>query len=160
MNFCPECEEVLLELKQKTKSTPKFSLKDQVKICKVVDVYDGDTCRVVFNHGNTFNKWTIRMNGYDTPEMRPSKSLPNRDEIKKNAVASRDYLKSLIMNESDQLVYIHCGDFDKYGRLLGEIYVNNPTIQSNDQEENPSVNSLMVKNNYGYVYHGGAKKKM
>ena len=23
------------------------------------------------------------MNGYDTPEMRPSKSLPNRDEIKK-----------------------------------------------------------------------------
>lgn len=159
MNLINETPETLSQLKQQTKSTPKFSLKDQVKICKVVDIYDGDTCRVVFKHGDAFNKWTIRMNGYDTPEMRPSKSLPNRDEIKKNAIASRDYLKSLIMNEPEQLVYLHCGDFDKYGRLLGDIYVNDPTAPSTPSEENPSVNSLMVKNNYGYVYHGGAKKK-
>ena len=71
----------------------------------VVDVYDGDTCRVVFNLNNQLNKWTIRMNGYDTPEMRPSRSLENRDEIKKKAIESRDYLKSLIMNEN-QLVYL------------------------------------------------------
>ena len=98
---------------------------------------------------NQLNKWTIRMNGYDTPEMRPSRSLENRDEIKKKAIESRDYLKSLIMNEN-QLVYIHCGEFDKYGRLLGEIYVN--------KDDEKSVNQLMVENNYGYVYHGGTKQ--
>ena len=81
--------------------------------------------------------------------MRPSRSLENRDEIKKKAIESRDYLKSLIMNEN-QLVYIHCGEFDKYGRLLGEIYVN--------KDDEKSVNQLMVENNYGYVYHGGTKQ--
>ena len=89
------------------------------------------------------------MNGYDTPEMRPSKKLPDRDEIKKKAIESRDYLKSLIFN-NEQLVYIKCGEFDKYGRLLGEIYIN-----ENDDE---SVNSLMIKNGHGYEYHGGTKK--
>ena len=54
------------------------------------------------------------------------------------------------MND-DQLVYLKCGHFDKYGRLLGEIYVN--------KDDTESVNKLMVKNEYGYEYHGGTKKK-
>ena len=45
------------------------------------------------------------------------------DEIKKNAIESRDYFRSLVCNEN-QLVYLKCGDFDKYGRLLGEIYID------------------------------------
>ena len=89
------------------------------------------------------------MYGYDTPEMRPSKKLQNRDEIKKKAIESREYLKSLVFNK-DQLVYIKCGEFDKYGRLLGTLLIN-----ENDDE---SVNSLMIKNGYGYEYHGGTKK--
>lgn len=136
-------------LKKCDKKTKKFSLDKQTKLCKVVSVYDGDTCNVVFDHNGIINRWTIRMNGYDTPEMRPSKKLPDRDEIKKKAIESRDYLKSLIFN-NEQLVYIKCGEFDKYGRLLGEIYIN-----ENDDE---SVNSLMIKNGHGYEYHGGTKK--
>ena len=131
------------------KKTKKFTLEGQTKLCKVVSVYDGDTCKVVFDHNGVINRWNVRMNGYDTPEMRPSKSLPNRDEIKKKAIASRDYLKSLVCKE-DQLVYIKCGEFDKYGRLLGDIYIN-----KDDQE---SVNNLMIKNGHGYEYHGGTKK--
>ena len=49
-----------------------------------------------------------------------------------------------------QLVYLKCGGFDKYGRLLGELFVN--------QEDEISVNQQMIDNNYGYVYHGGTKK--
>jgi endonuclease YncB( thermonuclease family) len=130
------------------KKTPKFSLNGCTKLCKVVSIYDGDTCRVVFEHNGVINKWNIRMNGYDTPEMRPSKKLENRDEIKKKAVESRDYLKSLIMNP-EQLVYLKCGEFDKYGRLLGDMYIN--------ESDTLSVNSLMVSNGYGYEYHGGTK---
>ena len=146
---CVENDDVISQIKLCDKKTPKFSLDGEIKVCKVVDIYDGDTCRVVFNHNGIINKWNIRMNGYDTPEMRPSKSLPNRDEIKKKAIESKMYLKSLIMNE-EQLVYLKCGGFDKYGRLLGEIYVN--------KEDILSVNQQMINNNYGYEYHGGTKK--
>ena len=53
------------------------------------------------------------------------------------------------MNDS-QLVYLKCGKFDKYGRLLGTIFLN--------EHDTVSVNELMVNNGYGYEYHGGTKK--
>ena len=32
---------------------------------------------------NDFYRWNVRLTGYDTPEMRPSRNKPNReDEIK------------------------------------------------------------------------------
>ena len=129
------------------KKTPKFTLKDTFKMCKIVDVYDGDTVRGVFENNGVYNKWTIRMYGYDSPEMRPSKKLENRDEIKMKAKESRDYLKSKILNKT---VFLHCLDFDKYGRVLANIY-------SEEFGEN-SINDHMVEMNYGYPYFGGTKK--
>ena len=137
------------QLKRHDIKTPKFTLENHSKLAKVVDVYDGDSCQVVFEHNRLINRWNVRMHGYDTPEMRPRKTVENRLEIIEKAKAARDYLKSLIMNE-DQLIYIKCHDFDKYGRVLGEIYLN--------QGDSKSVNELMVENGYGYTYHGGKKK--
>lgn len=142
--------ELIDKLKNCDKKIPKFSLDGMTKLCKVVDVYDGDTCRVVFEHNGNFNKWNIRMTGYDTPEIRPRKNLENRDEIKKKAIESRDFLKSQVMNYPEQLVFIKCSCFDKYGRLLGELF--------KDKECTISINNLMVEKGYGYVYHGGTKK--
>ena len=146
---CQEPDEIICKLKECTKKTKKFTLEGCVKICKVVSVYDGDSCRVVFNHNGQINKWNIRMNGYDSPEMRPSKSKPNREAEKAAAVKAKEYLKSLIMKDK-QLVYIKCGKFDKYGRLLGEIYIN-----KNDKK---SINQIMVDERHGYAYDGGTKK--
>ena len=39
--------------------TPKFSLDNHSKLAKVVDVYDGDSCQVVFEHNRLINKWSI-----------------------------------------------------------------------------------------------------
>lgn len=142
-------DELISKLKQADKSTPVFTLEGDMKLCKVVDIYDGDTIKVVFMDNNRINKWNIRMEGYDSPEMRPSRKLENRDEIKKKAVEAKNYLKSLIMNEN-QLVYLKCGKFDKYGRLLGYVYIN--------QDDTESVNEMMIKNNHAYEYHGGTKK--
>lgn len=137
------------ELEKCDNNVQLFTLEGEYKLCKVVDVYDGDTCKVVFDLNGCLNKWNIRMEGYDSPEMRISKNDPDRDEKKKKAIEAKKYLKNLIMNEN-QLVYIKCGDFDKYGRLLGQIFLNkNDTI---------SVNDLMVDHDYGYVYNGGSKK--
>jgi endonuclease YncB( thermonuclease family) len=146
---CEESDELKCELNKCDKKTSKFSLDGLVKLCKIVDVYDGDTCRAVFRHNGEICKWNIRMNGYDSPEMRPSKKLENRDEIKKKAIAAKNYLKSLIMNEK-QFVYLKCGKFDKYGRLLGTLFVL--------QSDTISVNDTMIKNNYAYEYHGGTKQ--
>ena len=146
---CEESDELICALKKCDKKTNKFSLDGLTKLCKVVDVYDGDSCRVVFRHNNVINKWNIRMNGYDSPEIRPSKKLENRDEIKKKAVEAKEFLKSLVMNEN-QLVYLNCCSFDKYGRLLGDMFIN-----KNDSD---SVNQLMINNNHAYEYHGGTKK--
>ena len=66
------------------------------------------------------------MEGYDFPEMRPSRKLENRDEIKKKAIESKNYLKTLIMNDN-QFVCLKFGKFDKYGRLLGCVYINKLT---------------------------------
>jgi endonuclease YncB( thermonuclease family) len=144
-----ENDELICALNSCDKKTPNFSLDGLVKLCKVVDVYDGDSCRVVFRNNNKINKWNIRMNGYDSPEIRPSKKLENRDEIKTKAIEAKNYLKSLIMNEN-QLVYLKCSGFDKYGRLLGDMYIN--------KDDDVSVNQTMIDNNYAYKYDGGTKK--
>ena len=58
-------------------------------------------------------RWNVRLTGYDTPEMRPPRSQENREEEIKAAYAARDFLRGKVMNQ-DQLVYIKCGEFDKY----------------------------------------------
>ena len=137
------------ELLKTNNKTPMFSLENKIKLCKVVNVYDGDTCKVVFKMNNQLSRWNIRMTGYDTPEMRPPKSQANRDEEIKAAKEAKDFLISKIMNKN-QLVYIKCGKFDKYGRLLGEIYIN-----KNDKK---SINQIMIDEGHGYAYDGGTKK--
>lgn len=129
------------------KKTPTFTLKDTFKICKIVDVYDGDTIRGVFENNGVYNKWTIRMYGYDSPEIRPSRKLANRDEIKAKARESRDYLREKVLNRT---ALLHCLDFDKYGRVLANVYI--------DELGETSVNDHMVEMNYGYPYFGGKKK--
>ena len=94
-----------LRLKNCNKKTPTFSLKDETKLCKVVDIYDGDSCKVVFKLRKNIYKWNIRMNGYDSPEMRPSKSKPNRDEeiaaAKKSSRERPDFMLGILAGLSN-----------------------------------------------------------
>jgi endonuclease YncB( thermonuclease family) len=123
-----------------------FSLNGKKKLCKVVDVYDGDTCKVVFRHCRKLYKWNIRMAGYDSPEMRLPLNCINREGKKQLAIEAKEFLSGMIMNN---LVYIHCGNFDKYGRLLGTLYLK--------KRDDKSVNDIMIEENHGYEYHGGKK---
>ena len=58
----------------------------------MIDVYDGDTCKVVFDLNGCLNKWNVRMEGYDSPEMRISKNDPDRDQRKK-PIEAKNILK-------------------------------------------------------------------
>lgn len=162
-----------LIIKNTSDLIPEFNLQGHIKVCKVVSVYDGDTIKVCFYHNNIINKWNIRLIGLDTPELRPSRKLIDRDIEIANAKASRDYLKSILLtldeNNDTKLFYLKCSDFDKYGRLLGEIFEYKPILFQHDNNQlggdmgiypglHPaSINTLMIRESYAKYYDGGKK---
>lgn len=120
-------------------NTERFNFKNKTFEAKVVKVYDGDTITVVFMILGEYYKFNIRMDGYDSPEIRSK----NIDE-KKWAIASRDFLTSLIM---DKIILLRCKDYDKYGRILGIVELNGIDI-----------NKTMLDRGYCRPYNGGNKK--
>ena len=123
--------------------TAKFTLLGHKTYAKCVYVYDGDTVHVVFKmpNGNECYKWVVRMNGIDTPEMK-SKNVTE----KKAAVLARDFLKEQIL---DKIIIVDCLEFDKYGRLLAELYT----------EGNPvSLSRQMIEKGHAKAYDGGTKE--
>jgi len=135
--------------KRHNENTELYSLKGVVIRAKVVDVYDGDTCTVIFKLNGRYEKHKVRMYGYDSPEMKPSRLDPNRDEIKRKAIYSKQMLKKKILNK---IVKLECNKWDKYGRLLGTIYMKSFFFK---KEEN--INDWMLDNNLGKPYFGGKK---
>ena len=138
--------EELENLKNANESISEFSLEGNKVLCKIVDVYDGDSVKVVFYTFNTLHKWSVRLKGINTPELRPSRKLENRLEIIQKAKESRDHLKK-IFEENNNLVYILCGDFGKYGRLLGTFFID---VNKNDFKD--SINYQMIHDGYANVY--------
>ena len=100
---------------------------------KCTNVYDGDTCHIVFEFNKELVKLRCRLIGYDAPEMKSH--IP---EQKKIAIEARDKLRELIL---DKLITCKFHDFDKYGRVLCDIYIN-------DTKHTKHINEFMAKN-YG-----------
>ena len=127
----------------------QFSLSGKKHIGKCVDVYDGDTVKVVFavDGMDDVYRWNCRINRVDTPEIRTK----NKKE-KEFAKIVRDKLREKILNK---LVIVDCLDFDKYGRLLAEIY-HSELLQL---EKDNSISKELV-NNFGKVINGGLKEEL
>ena len=108
---------------------------------KVLDAYDADTVTVAvqLEHLCAFK---VRLTGVDTPEMRPPRSRANRDAEKRMAVRARNTLigwvtdgpspdpevrysrrrlRKLFFEPNRMTLWLRAGPFDKYGRLLGEL---------------------------------------
>lgn len=124
-------------------SVPMLSFKGQKTNCKVVSVYDGDTIKVVFpimGSGSTkLYKWNCRINGVDTPELR------TRNQLEKDlGYKVRDELREKILGK---VGYVVCDKFDKYGRLLVNIYI--------DGED---ISKWLIDNEYAFKYNGGKKR--
>ena len=128
----------------------KFSLKGHKYIAKVVNVYDGDTITVLIRYRMKTHKFRVRMYGYDSPEMKPRQDDPNRYKIKEAALKAKMKLLEKIDNK---IVELDCGGFDKYGRLLGTVY-----LRDNCCKSSININQWMINNNYGYRYNGGKKR--
>ena len=127
--------------------TKMFSFEGRECLGKVVDVYDGDTVKIVFplseKEPERLYRWNCRLINVDTPEIR-TKNLKEKAYAK----VVRDKLREKILNK---LVYIKCLDFDKYGRLLVEIFDNEKCEEC--------INNWLILNEYAKKYDGGTKSK-
>merc|ERR1711871_1496231 len=91
------------KLKYQNSTIEFFDFKGQEFNAKIVDVYDGDTCHVVIKYNNKYIKLKIRCNGYDCPEMKPSKNEKNRDKEIEDAKKARNYFVSKVTNSNIDL---------------------------------------------------------
>lgn len=91
---------------------------------KVVAVLDGDTFIVV--DSNNFQQ-RIRLSGVDAPEKNQ-----NYGQKAKYALSSLIYYKTVVVNYAN---------YDKYGRIIGLVYVNSENI-----------NEQMLKLGFGWAY--------
>ena len=139
---------LIAQLSAKDSSTPVYSFAGQTMYGKIVDVYDGDTCTAVVKINGFFQKIKVRCSGYDSPEMKPKKDMPGREEYIKSAVASKEALSSIILNK---VVKLQIHGFDKYGRFLATVFVRRWFKDLN-------MTDYMIEHKYGYPYDGGKKE--
>ena len=141
--------------------TPCFSFEGYNTYARVVGMYDGDTITVTFplplTNPPCVYKFHIRLDGIDTPEIRGGGQA---------AVVSRDRLFNLItdipplpnmtkkdiqtmLTDNVYLVWLECHKFDKYGRILADIY------RSRDHDK--SFSQILMTEGLAKEYHGGKK---
>ena len=159
-------QKIMDDLKNiKSSDIPEFSLNGLKTSGKIVEIYDGDTCKIVLLNNNILQKFNCRINGIDTPEMKPPLSKANREIEIKNAYRCRNRLiqlstsvsantdidsdvKKISLDTNTKIVYIECLEFDKYGRLLVNIY---------DTFKSISYNEILVNEGFAKKYNGGTK---
>lgn len=119
-------------------NTNRLTMNGHTKLCKCVDVLDGDTCTVIVFLDDEHRKPyydNCRMLGYDSPEIHTT-DLSEKEQ----GFVSKKALEHLILGK---LVLVRFGDpsksykDDKFGRLLATIFVplEDPKDQ-NDPKEN------------------------
>jgi endonuclease YncB( thermonuclease family) len=157
-------QKVMDELKNiKSSDISEFSLNGVKTSGKIVEIYDGDTCKIVLLNNNILQKFNCRINGIDTPEMKPPLNKPNREIEIKNAYRCRNRLiqlcastnididsdvKKISLDTNTKIVYVECLEFDKYGRLLVNIY---------EKEKSISYNDILINEGFAKKYNGGTK---
>jgi micrococcal nuclease len=119
----------------------------EYRVKKITGVVDGDTIDVDIDLGfNVSFSQRVRLAGIDTPESRTS------DKAEKVlGLESKEYLKSKLKDAKLVVIKTEKPDSsEKYGRILGWLYVDGNTISVNDQ---------MIEDGYAWGYLGDTKVK-
>ena len=121
---------------------------------KIVKVVDGDTVDVDIDLG--FGIWMknerVRLFGIDTPESR------TRDlEEKKYGLAAKQYLIDKL-NAGTPILKTFKDGVGKYGRILGEFWVEEVAEESENITVKTNINQLMIEEHYAAPYHGQSKE--
>ena len=112
--------------------------------CKVTRVVDGDTVDIDIDLG--FGVWLhkerVRIYGIDTPESR------TRDKIEKRfGLLAKEFVKQFVKGSS---IILRTQKYDakgKFGRILGDIIV-----------DDKSLSETMIQEHHAVAYHGQSKE--
>jgi micrococcal nuclease len=114
---------------------------------KVENVVDGDTIDVLIDLGfDILFQSRVRLAGIDTPESRTK-------DLKEKALGleSKEYLKKSFKDAKSVVIKTEKMDSsEKYGRILGWVYINGDTV---------SLNDMMINDGYAWGYLGDTKVK-
>ena len=114
---------------------------------EVKNIVDGDTIDVVIDLGfDVLFASRVRLAGIDTPESRTT------DKAEKAlGLEAKEYLKKHIKDAKSVVIRTEKMDSsEKYGRILGWVYVNG---------ESESLNNKMINDGYAWGYLGETKMK-
>jgi len=150
----------------------EFILTGKFLPARLVDIIDGDSLVVILPVFDSYYKYHVRINGIDTCEIK-SKNQDNKilalqarlellclitQSKTTNTTQKQEYDINItrtdikrILNESVFLVYLECKDFDKYGRLLADVY--------SDSIKSVCLSNYLLDKNLAYVYTGATKLK-
>jgi len=154
-------------------NTPYFSFDGLKCISRVVDITDGDTIKAIINFKDNYYKIVIRLFNIDTCETK-SKIAENKNlgiEAKKrvyNIITGKTIeefdntnIKKIIKNELNSncyYIYVKCYEFDKYGRVLADIYKKNDKNDLSDLNDNcESISNILINEKLAYIYSGKTK---
>jgi micrococcal nuclease len=117
------------------------------RVKQVLKVVDGDTIDADIDLGFDISLTKrVRLAGIDTPE---SRTTDKRE--KALGLESKDWLKNRLEFAKDIVIKTQLPDStEKYGRILGKLYINN---------EETSLNEQMIDEGYAWEYQGGSKVK-
>lgn len=119
----------------------------EYRVKKVTGVVDGDTIDVDIDLGFSVSfSQRVRLAGIDTPESRTT------DKAEKVlGLEAKEYLKSKLKDAKVVVIKTEKPDSsEKYGRILGWLYVDGNTVSINDQ---------MIEDGYAWGYLGDTKVK-
>lgn len=114
---------------------------------KVENVVDGDTIDVLIDLGfDILFQSRVRLAGIDTPESR------TKDKAEKAlGLESKEYLKQHLKDAKSVIIKTEkMNSSEKFGRILGWLYINGDT---------ESVNDKMINDGYAWGYMGETKVK-
>lgn len=128
-----------------------FTFAGKIESARVTDVYDGDTVTIGVLLDRTPFRFKFRLAGIDTPEKKPLLLQPDRELHIAAATAAGQFLARQI---KDRIVWIKFEKEEKYGRLMGYIYLSKEELERGPAN---SINQLMINRGFAQLYHG--KKK-
>jgi len=119
----------------------------EYRVKNVIKIVDGDTIDVDIDLGFDISLTKrVRLAGIDTPESRTT------DKVEKAlGLEAKEYLKYKFKDAKLVVIKTELPDStEKYGRILGWVYLDGNTISVNDQ---------MIEDGYAWGYLGDTKVK-
>jgi endonuclease YncB( thermonuclease family) len=127
-----------------------FHLNGYECMAKVVKIYDADTVHCIFFINGKAFKFKVRLARIDTAE---KDSKDPAEHLWATKAINR--LEDLLNNNN--LIWLKCHKWDKYGRLLGEIYQYTDNTAT---KKNPtSINQILLNEGLAYEYHGAERRE-